>query len=361
MILPALWFIAGLIALIAGAEVLVKSVSRLAVNAGISKLVIGLTLVAFGTSAPELAISIQAGISGETDLMIGNIIGSNISNTLLILGVGALLIPIKINIHLIRTDFPIMIGVTLLVWIFALNGSISVWECVALSLLLIIYLLFLGRQSGSEYSPGIKKERKAGTLFFNLGGSMAGFLLLIMGARWMVESAVIVAELAGVSELVIGLTIVAIGTSLPEIVVVVAAALKKERDIAVGSVIGSNIMNLLAVLGVSGLFIQGSIPVADVLLKLDLPVLIAASLLCIPVFYTGRRITRSEGGIFLLFYGLYLLYLYLSNTAHELQQLFLAVIPYLIGVILLIIAVGTVIEMVRRYRFRNFNHINSDE
>lgn len=361
MILPILWFFAGLAALVAGAELLVKSVSRLALSAGISKLLIGLTLVAFGTSAPELAISIQAGISGETDLMVGNIIGSNISNTLLILGLGALFIPIKINVHLIRTDFPIMLGVTLLVWFFALSGGIAFWECLVLTLLLLIYLLFLGRQSGSEYSAGEKREDRKGKMVLHFAGSVGGLILLIAGARWMVESALIFAELAGVSELVIGLTIVAIGTSLPEIVVVIVAAVKRERDIAVGSVIGSNIMNLLAVLGLSGLFVQGEIPVADVLLRLDIPLLIAASLLCIPVFYTGRRISRTEGTVFLLLYSSYLLYLYLSNRAHPLEGLFLSVIPYLAGLILAGILAGVVVEAIRRYRFRDFNHINLRE
>lgn len=361
MIIPVLWFLAGLAALIAGAEVLVKSVSRLALAAGISKLVIGLTLVAFGTSAPELAVSIQAGINGETDLMIGNIIGSNISNTLLILGIGALLIPVKINVNLIRSDLPIMIGATLLVWVFALNGSISMWECLALSLLLFVYLLFLGRQSGSEYSSGVKTKRKAGVIVLQLAGSIAGFILLILGAGWMVDSAVIFAEIAGVSELVIGLTVVAIGTSLPEIVVVIVAAFRKERDIAVGSVIGSNIMNLLAVLGVSGLFIPGSIPVPEVLLRVDLSVLIAASFLCIPVFYTGRMISRAEGLMFLFFYSSYLAYLYLSNKEHSLLDLFLALMPYVFGLILLVLALRSLREIFRRYRFRNFNHINLKE
>lgn len=361
MILPVIWFIVGLLALVGGAEIMVRTVTKLAALLGISKLIIGLTIVAFGTSAPELAVSIQAGISGQTDIMIGNIIGSNISNTLLILGFVALIIPIKVNVSIIKSDAPIMIGVTLLVFFFALNGFISFWECLALSFLLVIYLLFLARQRGPYVvSPIIKPEKKPSTILgYSLAG-IIGFILLIYGAQWMIDSAIIFAELAGVSELVIGLTIVAVGTSLPEVVVVLIAALKKERDIAVGSIIGSNILNLLAVLGVSGLFIDGAIPVQSVLLQFDIPVLIAASLLCIPIFYTGFRIERWEGGILLFFYLSYLFYLYLSNTGHLWLEGFTDVMLYfvlpIIGLILIIV---TVLEWKKRSRFKGFKSVQS--
>lgn len=361
MILPIIWFIAGLLALVGGAEILVRAVTKIASILGISKLIIGLTVVAFGTSAPELAISIQAGINGETDIMIGNIIGSNISNTLLILGLAAIVIPIKVNISLIKWDTPIMIGATLLVFFFALNGFISFWECLILSFLLVIYLLFLARQGNPDRSSPIKNpEKKPSTI---LGYSLAcafGFILLISGARWMIDSAIIFAELAGVSELVIGLTVVAIGTSLPEVVVVLVAALKKERDIAVGSIIGSNILNLFAVLGVSGLFIEGAIPVQSVLLQFDLLVLIAASLLCIPIFYTGFRIARWEGGIFLFFYLSYLFYLYLFNTGHVWLDGFTNLMIYFaLPAIGLILFIATLLEWKKRYRFKGFQTVQS--
>jgi len=356
LLVPIIWFIVGLVALVGGAEILVRAVTKLAAILGISKLIIGLTVVAFGTSAPELAVSIQAGINGETDIMLGNIIGSNISNTLLILGLASLIIPIKVNVSIIKSDAPIMIGVTLLVFFFALNGFISFWECLILSVLLLIYLLFLSRQGSAELGTPIKRpEKKLSTTLGYLLLSIVGFILLISGARWMIDSALIFAEAAGVSELVIGLTVVAVGTSLPEVVVVLVAALKKERDIAVGSIIGSNILNLLAVLGVSGLFIEGAIPVQPVLLQFDMLVLIAVSLLCIPIFYTGFRIARWEGGMLLFFYISYLFYLYLSNTGHLWLQEFTTVMIYfvlpVIGIILIIV---TVMEWKKRSRFKGF-------
>lgn len=359
MLIPIIWFIAGLVALVGGAEILVRSVTRLATLLGISKLIIGLTVVAFGTSAPELAISIQAGINGETDIMLGNIIGSNISNTLLILGIAALIIPIKVNISIIKSDAPIMIGATLLVFMFALNGFISFWECLTLSILLLLYLLFLARQGSPDLATPTKQPKnKVSTILVYVLICVAGFVLLVSGARWMIDSAIIFAESFGVSELVIGLTIVAIGTSLPEIVVVLVAALKKERDIAVGSIIGSNILNLLAVLGVSGLFIPGAIPVQPVLIQFDLIVLIAASLLCIPIFYTGFRIARWEGGLFLFFYLAYLFYLYLSNTGHVwLEEFTYYMIYYILPVAGLSLLIVTALEWKKRSRFKGFKTV----
>lgn len=340
---------------------MVRAVTKLATQLGISKLIISLTVVALGTSAPELAISIQAGINGDTDIMIGNIIGSNISNILLILGLAALVIPIKVNISLIKNDTPIMIGATLLVFFFALNGFISFWECLALTFLLLIYIIFLARQGGSDLVAAVKRpEKKLSSTIVYIVLCIVGFVLLIVGARWMIDSAIIFAEWAGVSELVIGLTVVAIGTSLPEVVVVLIAALKKERDIAVGSIIGSNILNLLLVLGLSGLFIDGAIPVQSVLLQFDMLVLIAASLLCIPIFYTGFRIERWEGGIFLFFYLSYLFYLYLSNTEHSWLGGFTSLMIYfvlpVIGLILLIV---TFLEWKKRSRFKGFKTVQS--
>jgi len=359
---PIIWFIIGLIALIGGAEVLVRSVSKLAVISGIPKLVIGLTVVAFGTSAPELAISIQAGIEGKTDIMLGNIIGSNISNTLLILGISALFIPLKVNKYLIKWDVPIMIAITLLVYVLALSGSISFFECLLLSVILIVYLIYLARRKGGSTPETVETvDRSVSTIVVNLLITIVGFIALISGANWLIESAVIFAEMAGVSELTIGLTIVAIGTSLPEIVVSLAAAMKGERDIAVGSVIGSNILNLLAVLGVSGLFIPGAIPVQDVLVSFDLIVLIAASILCVPIFYTGYKIVRWEGAMFLFFYFAYLFYLYLSSADHDFLTVFVNMLIYfIIPVVILAILLNTALEAKKRYRFRNFNPNNGD-
>ena len=331
MIEPFLWFAAGLILLIGGAETLVRYVSVVAIKLGIPKLIIGLTVVALGTSAPELAVSIQAGIDGETDLMLGNIIGSNISNTLLILGVASLFIPLKVHKNLLKKDVPIMIAITVLVYLFGMSGFISFWECSVLALLFVGYMIFLTRQRGNvDAGTSDKDEKKSVNLPLSILLSIVGLTLLILGARWLVSSSLEIAEIAGVNELIIGLTVVAIGTSLPEIVVTLVAALRGERDIAAGGVVGSNILNLVAVLGISGLFSFGSIPVQESLITFDFPVLIGASLLCIPIFYTGHKIIRWEGGLFLLFYLSYLFYLFLSTTEHHLLDVFVMIMVFLI-------------------------------
>lgn len=337
---------------------MVRSASRLAGFFGISRLIIGLTVVAFGTSAPELAISIQAGIDGQTDLMLGNIVGSNISNILLILGLTAIIIPLKIHTNLIRIDVPVMIGVTLLLYLFAWNGFITFWECLTLSILLFIYMFVLLRQSGATSTPSDferKKRTPAAIIIYVIIG-LAGLALLILGAGWLVESAVILAELAGVSELVIGLTVVALGTSLPEVVTALVAAIKKERDIAVGSVIGSNILNILAVLGVSGLFIPDAIPVQSALLRFDLLILIAVSIACIPIFFTGHKISRWEGIVFIAFYICYIFYLFLSSGEHAVLESFSTTMMFfVIPITVITILVTAVREWLIRQRFKDFD------
>jgi len=311
--IPTLWFILGLIALIWGAEILVRSSSKLAASLGVSKLVIGLTVVAFGTSAPELAVGIEAGLMNQPDILMGNVIGSNLTNTLLILGLASLIIPLEVHKNLIRFDLPVMITSTLLLILLSLNNIITFWECAFLFLCLLIYLYALVRFSGKTRLTE-EETVKAGSPWKSGLLSIVGLVMLIFGARWMVGSATIFAEKAGVSELLIGLTIVAVGTSLPEIVTSILAAVRGEKDLAVGSIVGSNILNILSVIGISGLFISG-IPVQDSLLQVGYIILMAVSVLCFPIFFTGRRIKRIEGAIFLSSYILYLFYLYLDSIA----------------------------------------------
>lgn len=331
MLIHLFWFIVGLAALIFGAELLVRYISKIALKLGISRLIIALTVVAFGTSAPELAVSVQASVDGQTDLMLGNIIGSNISNTLLILGLSALFIPLKVHKKLVTSDAPIMIGVTILLFILSYNGILGFWECLLLVALLVIYLVFLARQKGHVPGADIETDNsETGNMGLNVVLTLAGFVLLITGARWLISSALIFAEMAGVSELIIGLTVVAIGTSLPEIVISLVAAFRGERDIAVGNVVGSNILNILAVLGFSGIFASEVIPIQPSLLAFDFPVLIAASLICLPIFYTGHKIVRWEGGFFLLFYFAYIFYLFLSSTKHQFLDLFINIMLFFV-------------------------------
>ncbi|MEX0905373.1 MAG: calcium/sodium antiporter [Balneolaceae bacterium] len=361
MLSTIIWFIIGLISLVGGAELLVRSVSKLAVQFGISKLIIGLTVVAFGTSAPELAVSIQAGIDGQTDLMLGNIVGSNISNIFFILGIAAIIMPLKVNAKLIRVDVPLMIGVTILLFLFALNGSITFWECLVFVSLCGFYLMFLIRENSktdfSNEELPLKSSRN-----LNIVGSLAGLAFLLLGARWLVESAVVFAEIVGISQLIIGLTVVSFGTSLPEVATSVAAALKGERDIAVGSVIGSNISNILIVLGISGLFIPEGIPVQNVLLRFDLLILIAASVACIPIFFTGHKISRWEGGMFFFLYISYVTYLFLSAAEHAALEMFSgAMLFFVIPILTVTILTVSYREWKRRQRFKGFGKTNEEK
>lgn len=330
MTIPAIWFITGLALLIWGAEILVRSASRLAASLGVSKLVIGLTVVAFGTSAPELAVGIEAGLSNEPDILMGNVIGSNLTNTLLILGLSALIIPLQVHKNLIRFDLPVMIGATLLLIILSINKILTFWECMLLVLCLAVYLYALVRFSGKAKLTD-EQVLEAGSPWTNGLLSILGLIFLIAGAQWMVDSATIFAEMAGVSELVIGLTIVAIGTSLPEIVMSIFAACRGEKDLAVGSIVGSNILNILSVIGISGLFIAG-IPVQESLLRVDYLVLMGITVLCLPFFFTGKIIDRFEGAILFLCYIAYLFYLYYesissSYTAWVFNGVFYGLLP----------------------------------
>lgn len=343
MAITTLWFIIGLIALIWGAEILVRFSSKLALSLGVSKLVIGLTVVAFGTSAPELAVGIEAGLLNEPDILMGNVIGSNLTNTLLILGLASLIIPLQVHKNLIRFDLPVMITATGILILFSLNNIITFWECVLLFTCLIIYLFALVRFSGkSRITEGDLVE--AGSTWINGILSVVGLVMLIAGARWMVESAIIFAQMAGVSELVIGLTIVAIGTSLPEIVTSILAAVRGEKDLAVGGIVGSNILNILSVIGISGLFISG-IPVQESLLEVEYIILLAVSILCFPIFFTGRRIKRIEGAIFLISYILYLFYLYLDSITSSFLPGFIQWVLYgFVPIVILYVAVALIIE-----------------
>jgi len=330
------WFIFGLASLIWGAEILVRSASKLAVSLGVSKLVIGLTVVAFGTSAPELAVGIEAGINDQPDILLGNVVGSNLTNTLLILGLSALIIPLNVHKNLVRFDLPVMIAATLLLMILSFNNLLTFWECILLVVCLFLYLYALIRFSGKATLTE-QELLDAGSPWLNGLLAILGLIMLIAGARWLVESATIFAEMAGVSELVIGLTIVAVGTSLPEIVTSILAAVRGEKDLAVGSIVGSNILNILSVIGISGLFIAG-IPVQDSLIRIDLVVLLGISLLCAPFFFSGKIISRLEGGILFSGYLLYLFYLYLDSIESDLMVMFADIV--LFGLVPLVVLIA---------------------
>ena len=320
-------FIAGFVLLILGTELLVRGASRLAMVAGISPLVIGLTVVAYGTSSPELAVSLQSSYAGQADIAIGNVVGSNIANVLLILGISALIIPLVVAQQLIRLDVPLMIGLSVLILLMGLDGTIGRLDGFILFAGAIAYTIFVIRQSRKENKAvqmeyeqqfgSSRVETRPKQIIINFGLIVAGLGLLVLGANWLVDGAIVTARLFGVSELIIGLTIVAIGTSLPEVATSVMASMRGERDIAVGNIIGSNIFNIVTVLGLSSLVTSAGINVSTAALHFDIPVMIAAAVVCLPIFFTGSLISRREGLLFLGYYMAYTLYLFLNATQHE--------------------------------------------
>ncbi len=314
----------GLALLIVGAELLVRGASRLAGALGISPLVVGLTVVAYGTSSPEIAVSIRSALAGQADLAVGNVVGSNICNVLLILGVSSMIAPLAVAQRLVRLDVPVIIGLSLLTYLFALDGTFGRLEGLLFTAGAAAYTVFLVWQSRRE-SAAIRAEYARELPSVRLGAAGAatqvtlvvgGLALLLLGARWFLDGAIELAQSMGVSELVIALTVVAVGTSLPELATSVLAALRGERDIAVGNVIGSSLFNLLGVLGPAALLSPMGLTVSTAALRFDLPVMIAVAVACLPIFANGNQIYRWEGLIFFAYYGAYTTFLIMDASRH---------------------------------------------
>ncbi|WP_036482023.1 calcium/sodium antiporter [Myxosarcina sp. GI1] len=321
-----LLLVCGFVLLVFGAEFLVKGASRLAIILRIPPLIIGLTIVAYGTSAPEMAVSIIASFAGQSDIAIGNALGSNICNILLILGLSALVAPLIVNRQVIRSDVPIMIGVTVLLLLFGLDGELGRMDGIILFIGALLYTFSLIYQSrkqkdleADEFTReyGLPSDNSIFTWLKNLAYIIGGSALLVFGSRLLVDSATSIARDFGVSELVIGLTIISFGTSLPELATSVMASFRGERDIAVGNVLGSNIFNILAVLGVAGIVAPNGIEVAETVIEVNAPVAIAVSFACLPIFYSGYRLDRWEGLLFILYYLAYIGYLVMDATNYE--------------------------------------------
>ncbi|MEO0529467.1 MAG: calcium/sodium antiporter [Planctomycetota bacterium] len=311
----------GFVGLIIGGELLVRGASNLAAAFKVPPLIIGLTVVAIGTSAPELAVSVQSCYAGETDLAIGNVVGSNLSNLLLILGTAAIVAPLVVSNQLFRLDIPVMIAAAGALYALGSDGSLSRGEGVALTILMVLYLCWTvveGKRDAKkleaeleELTPG-EVKLTAATLVKNVFLVIGGLILLVGGADWLVKGCIDLATKWGVSELVIGLTIVAIGTSLPELVISILASLRGKLDLAVGNVVGSNVLNILAVLGISSAVSPEGIGVDPQSLSFDIPLMVAVSAACFPVFLTGKRVSRMEGAGMLAFYFAYLAWLVYS-------------------------------------------------
>ena len=349
-------FVIGLLLLVAGAELLVRGAARLAATAGVSPLVVGLTVVAFGTSSPEFAVSLQAALGGQPDLTVGNVVGSNIFNVLFILGLSALVAPLIVARQLIRWDVPLMIGVSVGVYLLALDGLVGRLDGVALVVGLLAYVVWSVRQSRRQ-PPAVQAEYAAefgapagrGAASPALYGVyvVGGLAMLVVGARWLVDGAADLARALGMSELVVGLTVVAAGTSLPEVATSVVASLKGERDIAVGNVVGSNLFNILGVIGLSAAVSSVGVPVHAAALRVDFPVMVGVAVVCLPIFFTDHRISRWEGGLLLALYLAYTVYLVLSGTRHALLPLFTSTMLVLV---LPAIALALAWLAVRAYR-----------
>jgi cation:H+ antiporter len=328
-----LFLVAGLGLLIGGADVLVRGASRLAAAIGFSPLIVGLTVVAFGTSAPELAVSLQAALRGDDGLAVANAVGSNIFNVLFILGLSAMVAPLVVSQQLVRLDVPIMIGLSGFVLLQALDGRLGWSDGVVLVAGAAAYTVMLVRlarrepaatgAAGQAGGDGPATQPGAGRgLPVQVVYIAAGLGLLVLGSRWFVDGALALARALGVSEVVVGLTIVAGGTSLPEVATSIVAALKGERDIAVGNVVGSNIYNILLILGVASLVTPGGLSVPASMLAFDMPVMVAAAVACLPIFFTGYTIARWEGLLFFAYYLAYTTYLVLYSTHHDALPVF---------------------------------------
>ena len=353
----AVFFILGLVLLVGGAEIMVRGAARLAAAVGVSSLVIGLTVVAFGTSAPELAVSIQAGLIGQADLAVGNVIGSNIANILLILGASALVAPLLVNPQLVRLDLPLVIAASVAMYVLGRDGRLTQAECLLLFLGLVAYVVYSIWHSRRENKTadevaeliGGQSHYSGRYILQNIGMVVAGLVLLVVGADWLVDSAVEFAQFLGISELVIGLTVVAFGTSAPELATSVVAVIRGERDIAVGNVIGSNLFNILSVLGIAGAVTSGGLAVSAQAIRFDIPFMTVVAVICFPLFYKNYRISRWEGAIFLGYYIAYTAYLILEAMGSTIFPQFVAVMEWVVGATLLVLA-ATVIRSRQQYK-----------
>lgn len=309
MLLYLLGLVAGLVVLGIGGETLVQGASRLARSLGLSALMVGLTIVAFGTSAPELAVSVMAGWNDEDMLAIGNVVGSNIANLLLVLGLAALARPLSISLNVVRIDAPVMLATTV-----AFAAAAFIFSAIPVSVGivffggLIAYVLYTYKISGQGEEPDAEEEpipKGTKAMAWNIIMILFGLVGLKYGADLIIYGATGVAEQFGMSQRLIGMTIVAIGTSLPEIATCVVASRRNQPDIAIGNIIGSNIFNVLSVIGISSAVV-GGLSIEPTAIKWDFPVMLGATVVALPILWTGKRVTRTEGGAILFLYLVYL-------------------------------------------------------
>lgn len=369
-VLTIVLLVVGLAVLVGGGELLVRGASGLAAALGLSPLIVGLTVVSFATSAPELAVSLRATLGGNPGLAVGNVVGSNIANVLLVLGLSAVVLPLVVRTQLVRTDVPVMIGLSVLTLLLALDGRISRLDGALLVLLLVVYVtmsVVVSRRQEREGRERVAREREAADrsgedrpttrtrarTALDAALVAVGVGLLVLGATLLVDSATTIGSALGVSDLVIGLTVVAVGTSLPELATSIIAAVRGQRDMAVGNVVGSNIFNIGAVLGLSGAISPVGIELSPGAIALDLPVMILVAVALLPVAVTGAAVARWEGLLFVTYYAVYVTYLVLDSTGHDALETFNGVVAgFLLPLtgIVLVILVSTELDRRRRRR-----------
>lgn len=345
--------LAGLALLVGGGELLVRGAAGLARTLGLSPLVIGLTVVAFATSAPELAVTVGATISGEPDLAVGNVVGSNIVNVLLILGLSAMLVPLAVSSRVVRIDVPVMLALSVAALLLALDGRISALDGMVLLGVVIVYtagsVVGARRETAAGRATGEPSARPS-RAWMDVVLALGGVVLLVLGAQSLVTGATDIALSLQVSTAVIGLTVVAIGTSLPELATSVIAARRGQRDIAIGNIVGSNIFNIGAVLGLSATISPGGVPVADSIVAVDLPLMVAAALALLPVAFTGFEMSRAEGTLLVALYAAYTAYLVLDATGHDALSGFTTVMAWFVAPLVAVTLLVTTLFEIRRRR-----------
>jgi cation:H+ antiporter len=372
----------GLVLLVAGGEMLVRGAAGLAARIGMSPLIVGLTVVAFATSAPELAVTLGAVLGGEPSLAVGNVVGSSIANVLMILGAAALILPLLVKVQLVRVDIPFMAAFSVLFFMLASDGAISRVDGLILFVLLVLYIsvaIILSRREGNVdglHGPGAsiatasagrvgrtvgedaetmtqaveEVDARDGSIGRDLVFLLIGVALLIVGAKVLVSGATGIAMAFGISQLIVGLTVVAVGTSLPELATSIVAVRRGQRDLAVGNVVGSNIFNIGAVAGLAGVVSPTGLPVPESALALDIPLMIAASAVLLPVAFTGSLIARWEGALLLGLYVAYLIYTVLAAAERPLLHGFTTVMLWFVTPLLVLTLASTVSYEITRRR-----------
>ena len=341
----ALEILLGIVLLFGGGELFVAGSSALALLLGIPQIVIGLTVVSLGTSTPELFVSLISTFKGGDAIAVSNVVGSNIFNVLVVLGLSALVVPLRVKSRLVRRDVPLLLGVSMAVWGMASGGRLT-WQAGLALLVGTAINLIWEMRTASEYSDeeGDFDEGDRATPAVAAAKLAGGLVLLVLGSDVLVKGATAAAIGLGVTETVIGLTIVSAGTSMPELVTSLVAAYRGKADLAIGNVVGSNLLNQLVILGVCGVFSGEGLLVDPVVISRDLPVMVLTTLALLPILWTRGVVTRLEGGILVGLYGLYLAEQVLSETLTTAQDEFRFVV---LVVVLPLVLVFFVWQMLR--------------